>query len=42
MNLVIDEAVEVTLANPKKETAEERREIGQSCKPCHISLAHAS
>ncbi|KAF1913344.1 hypothetical protein BDU57DRAFT_541979 [Ampelomyces quisqualis] len=29
MNLVIDDAVEVTLANPKKETAEERRNIGQ-------------
>jgi hypothetical protein len=28
MNLVIDEAVEVTLANPKKETPEERRQIG--------------
>lgn len=30
MNLVIDDAVEVTLANPKKETGEERRNIGQS------------
>jgi hypothetical protein len=42
MNLVIDEAVEVTLANPKKDTAEERREIGQSRRPCHISLANGS
>ncbi|EAT79114.1 ribonucleoprotein E [Parastagonospora nodorum] len=29
MNLVIDDAVEVTLANAKKETPEERRSIGQ-------------
>jgi small nuclear ribonucleoprotein E len=29
MNLVIDDAVEVTLANAKKETPEERRNIGQ-------------
>jgi small nuclear ribonucleoprotein E len=28
MNLVIDDAVEVTLANAKKETSEERRSIG--------------
>jgi hypothetical protein len=28
MNLVIDDAVEVTLANAKKETPEERRSIG--------------
>lgn len=32
MNLVIDDAVEVTLANAKKETPEERRNIGQSGK----------
>jgi small nuclear ribonucleoprotein E len=30
MNLVIDDAVEVTLANAKKETPEERRNVGQS------------
>jgi hypothetical protein len=29
MNLVIDEAVEVTLANTKKGTPEERRNIGE-------------
>ncbi|KAH7062885.1 hypothetical protein FB567DRAFT_455570 [Paraphoma chrysanthemicola] len=29
MNLVIDDAIEVTLANPKKDTPEERRKIGQ-------------
>jgi hypothetical protein len=28
MNLVIDDAVEVTLANAKKETPEERRSVG--------------
>jgi hypothetical protein len=30
MNLVIDDAVEVTLANAKKDTPEERRNVGQS------------
>ncbi|KAF2824474.1 Sm-like ribonucleoprotein, partial [Ophiobolus disseminans] len=29
MNLVIDDAVEVTLANAKKDTPEERRNVGQ-------------
>jgi small nuclear ribonucleoprotein E len=29
MNLVIDDAVEVTLANTKKDTPEERRNVGQ-------------
>jgi small nuclear ribonucleoprotein (snRNP)-like protein len=42
MNLVIDDAVEVTLANAKKGTPEERRNIGQSCNRCLVSLADAS
>ena len=29
MNLVIDDAVEVTLANAKKDAPEERRNVGQ-------------
>jgi hypothetical protein len=41
MNLVIDDAVEVTLANAKKETSESRRNIGRSCDCCLISLADA-
>lgn len=40
MNLVIDDAVEVTLANPKKETHEERRSIGQSGHDSIVPLAN--
>jgi small nuclear ribonucleoprotein (snRNP)-like protein len=39
MNLVIDDAVEVTLANAKKETPEARRNIGQPGNCSLISLA---
>jgi small nuclear ribonucleoprotein E len=42
MNLVIDDAVEVTLANAKKETPEERRNIGQSRTRNSVPLANSS
>jgi small nuclear ribonucleoprotein (snRNP)-like protein len=42
MNLVIDDAVEVTLADPKKDKAEERRKIGQSCKFRLTALANVA
>jgi hypothetical protein len=40
MNLVIDDAVEVTLANAKKETSEERRSIGVLDGQRHTHIAN--
>jgi small nuclear ribonucleoprotein E len=41
MNLVIDDAVEVKLADAKKETSEERRKIGQFFDYRFTALANA-
>jgi small nuclear ribonucleoprotein (snRNP)-like protein len=40
MNLVIDDAVEVTLANAKKDTPEERRNVGRSTTLCLVPPAN--
>jgi hypothetical protein len=42
MNLVIDDAVEVKLADPKKDKSEERRKIGQSRKFRLAALANVA